>query len=496
MYPIRVARLWIGLALLLGATSGTSFGQESWDAIYVGGVKVGNMHVRVEPVKDKKNQSLVRVRVDWNITFARGQNQVSMKLMYGTIEKPDGEILRLDTQRFAAQDKFRSYGDVINGEMELKIEANGQQEKLKIPWDKDVRGPYAAELSLARSPIKAGEVRDLKTFVPDLNKICTTNLVAKDFEDVPLGPKGEKRKLMRVELITKDEAGKPIPSMASTLWIDDHGQILKSHSDMLGGMDVYRTNAAGAVLNAGGPKFDLLKNFIVKVPRPIANSEKTRNITYKIQMEADDPREVFPVDRRQTIAPGDDKKAIVLNVATAGPNEGAAEPAPTAEYLQPNPLVNSEDARVMRHAKAAVGGETDPWRKAQAIESWVANNMVEQNFSVAFANAGEVARNLKGDCSEHSVLVAAMCRAEGVPARCVIGLVYAPSLGGFGPHMWNEAYVNGRWVAIDAAFEQSAVDATHIKLSTSSLDGVAALEAFLPVLRVFDKIKIEPVEIR
>ena len=59
-----------------------------------------------------------------------------------------------------------------------------------------------------------------------------------------------------------------------------------------------------------------------------------------------------------------------------------------------------------------------------------------------------------------------MCRAAGIPAR---GAWSAWStreqLGGFGPHMWNEVYVNGRWVAIDAAFDQSEVDATHLKLS-------------------------------
>lgn len=146
--------------------------------------------------------------------------------------------------------------------------------------------------------------------------------------------------------------------------------------------------------------------------------------------------------------------------------------------------------------KNAVGSETDPWRKAVAIQSWVAKNVSEKNFSVAFAQAAEVARNLKGDCSEHSVLVAAMCRAAGIPARCVVGLVYAQNLGGFGPHMWNEVYVNGRWVAVDAAFDQSQVDATHLKLGATSLDGVAPFEAFLPVLKVFGKIKIEPLEIK
>ena len=62
--------------------------------------------------------------------------------------------------------------------------------------------------------------------------------------------------------------------------------------------------------------------------------------------------------------------------------------------------------------------------------------------------------------------------------------------------MWNEVYVNRRWVAVDSAYDQSQVDAAHIKLSDSSLDGVAPFESFLPVTRVIGKLKMEVVEIR
>ena len=126
----------------------------------------------------------------------------------------------------------------------------------------------------------------------------------------------------------------------------------------------------------------------------------------------------------------------------------------------------------------------------------MAANLKDKNFKVAFAPASEVARNLAGDCTEHGVLTAAMCRAAGVPARVVVGLVYADSLGGFGFHLWNEVYVNRRWVAIDATYHQTEVDAVHIKLAESSLDGVAPFEAFLPVVRVLGKMTIVPVEVR
>ena len=78
----------------------------------------------------------------------------------------------------------------------------------------------------------------------------------------------------------------------------------------------------------------------------------------------------------------------------------------------------------------------------------------------------------------------------------VIGLVYADQLGGFGYHMWDEVYINRRWVAIDSAFDQTQVDAVHLKLSDSSLAGVAPFDTFTAVARVATKLKIEAVEVR
>ena len=48
-----------------------------------------------------------------------------------------------------------------------------------------------------------------------------------------------------------DVGGKPLPGMSSTLWVDDKGQILKSHTDMLGGMDTFRTTEAGTLGECG-----------------------------------------------------------------------------------------------------------------------------------------------------------------------------------------------------------------------------------------------------
>lgn len=483
----------LGLLLLLAARPAAAPADtEAWDAVFVGDSKVGYFHLWIKPVRDAQGRELVNVRIDAKLTFQRGRDTATVEFLYGTIETKDGEVLRLDTRQRTSGQDIRAFGDADGDKLPLTLEVGGQRQRKVLDWGPDVRGPYGAEMSLSREPLQPGQSRAVKTYIPDFNRVCLTTLRAVGHEEVPLGPKAEKHTLLRVESTVAELDGKPVPEMSATLWVDDKGQIMKTRSDLLGGMFTYRTTKQGALAPSNSP-FKLLAASILKVPRPIANPETTRQVTYRITGAG--AGALFPNDQRQDVTAESADVARVV-VRSDGPDVGPAGPAQVApEFLRPNPLINSEADSVVRRMREAVGNRADPWERAVAIKTWVFQNMKTKNFSTAFAPAEEVARELTGDCTEHSVLTAAMCRAAGIPARCAVGLVYVDQLGGFGPHMWTEVYVNNRWVALDAAFDQSRVDATHIKLSDTSLDGVAPFEAFLPVLRVFQEMKIEPLEI-
>ncbi len=291
--------------------------------------------------------------------------------------------------------------------------------------------------------------------------------------------------------------GKPAPEYDARVFVDTEGQILKSEQDVLGGMVAYRTTKAAALAPGGPVQFDLILNTVVKTAHKIPDADNTRHVKYRITLKDSDPALAIPNDARQTLKSEADKGSAILEVESIGLLGGAPaadEPAP--EYLQSNDLVTSDDVRVRSLAQQATRGISDPWEKATAINRWVFQNIRNKNFQVAFASAAEVARKRSGDCTEHSVLAAAMCRALGIPSRVVIGLLYVNRLEGFGYHMWHEVFVNHRWVALDSSWDQTEVDAVHIKLSETSLDGVSPFEAFLPLVRVMGKLGIEPIELR
>ncbi len=470
--------------------------REAWDAVFIGGRKVGHIHLQVEPVTAGDGHELLRIQVDSKLTLKRLDNQVIIATRYGTIETYEGQVLRLDARSLAGPNETRVSGDVLNGVMPLTLTAGGRQTRVELPWPDDVRGPYGPELSLTRSPMQPGERREIKTFIPDLNQIGLTILNAKQLESVELGG-GTTIELLRVDSQVKGPDGAPLPGMDASYWVDSGGQILKSRTDAFGGIVTYRTTEQGA-LAPGSGGFDIVKATIVKVARRITQSDNVRAATFRVDLTGDTPaEEIFPRDERQSIRRAGDG-SVLLDVRTAGPQAGAAGPASVApEYLAPNPMINSEDPQVIALAQRALANVApDPWDRAQAITRWVADNVREKNFETAFATARDVARDLSGDCSEHSVLTAAMCRASGIPARVAVGLLYVDDLGGFGFHMWNEVYVNGRWVAVDAALRQTDVDATHLKLNATSLDGVSPYAQFLDVVRVFDKLTLDPIQVQ
>ena len=103
--------------------------------------------------------------------------------------------------------------------------------------------------------------------------------------------------------------------------------------------------------------------------------------------------------------------------------------------------------------------------------------------------ADQTARELRGDCRHYALLTAALCRAQGIPARTAIGLIYVKPAGQgpvLGFHMWTEVWVNGRWLGIDATLGQGSVGAGHLKIADTSWNDVQTLAPLLPVVDPFD----------
>ena len=94
---------------------------------------------------------------------------------------------------------------------------------------------------------------------------------------------------------------------------------------------------------------------------------------------------------------------------------------PISEYLRPTPIVDSDHPAVIRFAEQAKGKSADPREQAIALYYAVRDgfrynpyglDMTPQGFS-----ASQVLETGQGWCVTKAVLLAAACRAVGIPAR-------------------------------------------------------------------------------
>ena len=100
---------------------------------------------------------------------------------------------------------------------------------------------------------------------------------------------------------------------------------------------------------------------------------------------------------------------------------------------------------------------------------------------------------MKGDCSEHGVLLAAFLRCVGIPSKVVFGMLYHE--GGFYCHIWVEAYIGDTWIAMDPIQNEISADVGHIKLSESSLKGIESLDSLMTSAReIGGQLEIDVVE--
>jgi transglutaminase-like putative cysteine protease len=81
------------------------------------------------------------------------------------------------------------------------------------------------------------------------------------------------------------------------------------------------------------------------------------------------------------------------------------------------------------------------------------DSQVEAVTGQGWEPASLTARSLRGDCTEHAVLTAALARSLGIPARVVLGLAIVQPGGRYAAmgHAWAELRDGDRWVIADAA---------------------------------------------
>lgn len=468
--------------------------QETWEAYFLQGARAGYAHTTRRPAKHGRHD-VVEIEVTNDLTIRRFGEVSHQHVAVSSVETTAGRLLELRSETKVGPQSIVVTARV-DGDRLVVVSGDGAGRPAHAhPWSNDVGGLTAIEDSLTAKPMQPGERRSIRLVMPLLNDvlIVENRLRALDYEATPL-LHGE-YELLRIESQVVMPGGQTIDSL---LWTDRAGETLKTSMTALG-MDTYRTTKEVALEEATTALFDLGFETIVKLARPLVRPHHTSEVRYRVRLKHADPAAVFVTGATQQIRSLDAHTAEVivraLTVDDTRPPFEQGSKAPTEADRAPNDFVQSDDRQVQRLAHEATGDEQDPTRIALALERFVHERIEQKNFGQAFATAAEVAKSLEGDCTEHAVLLAALARARGIPARVAVGLVYIESQQGFGYHMWNELYLNGRWVPLDATLGRGRVGGAHLKLADSNLAEGGAVSSFLPVVNVIGQLEIEILQV-
>ena len=156
----------------------------------------------------------------------------------------------------------------------------------------------------------------------------------------------------------------------------------------------------------------------------------------------------------------------VLSIMLSDTLEGALEPTADvlANYKANTFVIDFEEKAVQTVVEAFLneyrneqGNENGNTRVGDNIETFIASYISEPSYIHNFSFASTVAKSRSGDCTEYSVLAAALARALAIPARVIVGTViveYESGVEAYG-HAWTEMWLDGRWYRVDAAMHEA-----------------------------------------
>ena len=130
-------------------------------------------------------------------------------------------------------------------------------------------------------------------------------------------------------------------------------------------------------------------------------------------------------------------------------------------YLEPSLYVQSQHARVCSLSARIINNNRNAVSVARQLLHWVYDYMVPLDTNVSFKSTLEVLDDMRGTCSEYTVLYVALCRAAGIPSRVSVGFAVSSS-GELVLHIWPEIFL-GQWIDVDPSWNSFQIKATHIK---------------------------------
>ena len=435
-------------------------------AVMMDGKKVGHSIARFKIEEGKALTSVVM-----KMTLSRGGTSITIAIDTLETETPDGKPLGFSMK--VNQGQMVTTGKIgADGKLNVEMTVAGMTQKKTLDWPKDALLSHGRMLAERKAGLKPGTKITSIVFDPTtLSPMTVTSVV---------GEKAKVDLLGRIVMLTevKSEMQGASGKMNTTTYVNDEYIPLKSITPAMG-MKIELIDCSKAVALASNETLDLMSKVILSSPVSLSKKAMSGPLVYTIKPTSSDSAPEFLDGANQSVKNADDKTITLTIRPTPAPMPKNAplvykgKDPEALKALKPSDYVQSDHKSIKALAKKAVGDAKDAATAVRRIETFVRGYIKTKNLSVGYASAVEVAESREGDCTEHAVLTAAICRAAGIPAQVVNGLAYVEQFGTyrnvFGPHAWNRVFIGGKWVGVDSALKE--FNTGHIALAYG--DGIS-----------------------
>lgn len=441
MHVTTAMRLAPALLLLVAQAA---LGQQQWYTLSIDGVRVGNALV---DVREERGQRVYTERVRIEVTQFRRAATIERNLR---IERSAiGEPRRISVSADAGVDKGGWQGTFESGGSRMTIAPARGRAAITIDLPHSVQLPD--RLGSMLIPLSNGLQPAMQLAMLDPAR-ATWSWFHADAQDG------------RIRLTR--QSGRPTDH--EDVWFDRSGKLQRREQLFYGALLVWEPCAKDCDASVEQP-FDPMARLVVRSPYRIPHTAFGGPIRYVISRTDGAATQLVQTSEQAVVQDG--PRAVVTICAKCGITEQAT-PAELARYRAPNPWVQSTDGHIRALARLGRPVGAPLTSRMQRLVQTVRDRMNGPVDYLGYATAVEALEQRSGDCTEFAVLLAALARSEGMPARVVVGLVYSDRFSGkkdvFSPHSWVQVWDGQRWVSYDAALAD--FDATHIALAVGDGD--------------------------
>ncbi|MFM2090248.1 MAG: hypothetical protein RLZZ127_737 [Planctomycetota bacterium] len=390
----------------------------------------------------------------WYVGDIGGQPSVSLRIV--DAEGPDGRTSTSEmTMMVGRRIGPLSAAMTIRQTTATRFAADGRVVAVRIDEDQNGRRSVA-DLAVTRedgTEIAAGELRSgaraspVRVVLRPGERLADDRALQQAFAGLPTGATAAATGLALV-------SGRVVAarSLATVTGRDGRGADATVVIDLMPVPMAVRVDRDGLlermVLDMGFIKVDLRRADGPVVLRP-AEIDPAAIVRHRGPAPAGLDRQRYRLARPGLVAASPFQRPDGAEVAVVAAGDG---PAPGPEWLRPEPNLESDapELRAWVAAQRGAAGDGSP-ELAERLRLAVRAHITAKGLDQADAGALDTLKSRSGDCTEHAHLLCAALRAAGIPARVVVGVVYAADYGGWVGHAWVEGWA-GRWLLLDAAY--------------------------------------------